>query len=49
MRGPVQLSAATEFDPDIVVVRRARLAGAKVTTPPLLVVDVRSPAAAGLS
>jgi Uma2 family endonuclease len=39
----VQLSARTEFDPDIVVVRRGQLARAKVTEPPYLVVEVRSP------
>jgi Uma2 family endonuclease len=42
----VQLSAQTEFDPDIVVIRRVRLAGAKVTTPPMLAVEVRSPSTA---
>ena len=44
----VQLAAHTEFDPDIVVVRRARLgdARAKITTPPLLVMEVRSPSTA---
>jgi Uma2 family endonuclease len=39
----VQLSARTEFDPDIVVISRGQLPGAKVTEPPLLVVEVRSP------
>jgi Uma2 family endonuclease len=39
----VQLSARTEFDPDIVVVRKEQLADAKATKPPLLVVEVRSP------
>jgi Uma2 family endonuclease len=39
----VQLSADTEFDPDVVVVRQQDVGGAKVTAPPLLVVEVRSP------
>lgn len=44
----VQLTAQTEFDPDIVVARRAQLdrTKAKVTAPPLLVVEVRSPSTA---
>lgn len=42
----VQLSARTEFDPDIVVIRRRHLAEAKVTEPPRLVVEVRSPSTA---
>jgi Uma2 family endonuclease len=42
----VQLSARTEFDPDIVVIRRRQLAEAKVTEPPRLVVEVRSPSTA---
>jgi Uma2 family endonuclease len=36
----------TEFDPDIVVIRREILRDAKVTEPPLLVVEVRSPSTA---
>jgi Uma2 family endonuclease len=39
----VLLSVRTEFDPDIVVIRREQLAGSKVTEPPRLVVEVRSP------
>lgn len=39
----VQLTADTEFDPDVVVVRPEDVGGAKLTTPPLLVVEVRSP------
>jgi Uma2 family endonuclease len=39
----VMISANTEFDPDVVVVRLAKISDAKVTTPPLLVVEVRSP------
>jgi Uma2 family endonuclease len=42
----VQLSDQTEFDPDIVVVRREHVGGAKVTEPPLLAVEVRSPSTA---
>jgi Uma2 family endonuclease len=39
----VQLTAQTEFDPDVVVVRQQDIGGAKITAPPLLVVEVRSP------
>jgi Uma2 family endonuclease len=39
----VRLSADTEFDPDVVVVRQQDVGGAKITAPPLLVVEVRSP------
>jgi Uma2 family endonuclease len=42
----VQLTTLTEFDPDIVVIRRENLRDAKVTEPPLLVVEVRSPSTA---
>ncbi len=42
----VQLSRQTEFDPDLVVVRRDQVGAAKVTEPPLLVVEVRSPSTA---
>ena len=42
----VQLSADTEFDPDIVVVGSDQVDAAKVTQPPLLVVEVRSPSTA---
>lgn len=42
----VQLSMDTEFDPDIVVIRLGQARGAKLTEPPLLVVEVRSPATA---
>jgi Uma2 family endonuclease len=39
----VMISSSTEFDPDVVVVGLATISNAKVTTPPLLVVEVRSP------
>jgi Uma2 family endonuclease len=39
----VKLNSTTELDPDIVVVPRAHVGGAKFTEPPLLVVEVRSP------
>jgi Uma2 family endonuclease len=42
----VQLTRITEFDPDIVVFRRELLREAKVTEPPLLIVEVRSPSTA---
>jgi Uma2 family endonuclease len=42
----VQLSTDTEFDPDIVVLGDDQLGDAKVTEPPLLVVEVRSPSTA---
>jgi Uma2 family endonuclease len=42
----VQLTSTTEFDPDIVVIRRDLLREAKVTEPPLLIVEVRSPSTA---
>lgn len=42
----VQLSDTTEFDPDIVVVRRDDVGGAKFWTPPLLAVEIRSPSTA---
>jgi Uma2 family endonuclease len=42
----LQVSRATEFDPDIVVVRWENVGGAKITGPPLLVVEVRSPSTA---
>jgi Uma2 family endonuclease len=42
----MQLSADTEFDPDIVVVGDEALGAAKVTEPPLLVVEVQSPSMA---
>jgi Uma2 family endonuclease len=38
----VMISSSTEFDPDVVVVGLATIGNAKVTTPPLLVVEVRS-------
>ena len=45
--GPaVQLSRQTEFDPDIVVIRREQLSAVKCTEPPLLVVEIRSPSTA---
>jgi Uma2 family endonuclease len=39
----IMLTRITEFDPDIVVIRRELLRAAKVTEPPLLIVEVRSP------
>lgn len=42
----VQLSVRTEFDPDIVVVRREDVGGAKFWTAPLLTVELRSPSTA---
>jgi Uma2 family endonuclease len=42
----VQLSRTTEFDPDITVARQGDVGGAKLTTPPLLAVEVRSPSTA---
>jgi Uma2 family endonuclease len=42
----VQLSGNTEFDPDVVVVRQEDVGGAKFTTPPLLIVEIRSPSTA---
>jgi Uma2 family endonuclease len=42
----VLLSRITEFDPDIVVIRRELLRETKVTEPPLLIVEVRSPSTA---
>jgi Uma2 family endonuclease len=42
----LQLSDTTEFDPDIVVVRWGDVGGAKLTRPPLLAVEIRSPSTA---
>jgi len=42
----VTVSLDTEFAPDIVVVSRDQLSGTKMTRPPLLVVEVRSPGTA---
>jgi Uma2 family endonuclease len=42
----VQLGPTTEFDPDITVARRADVGGAKLTVPPLLAVEIRSPSTA---
>jgi Uma2 family endonuclease len=42
----VQLSADTEFDPDVVVVRQQDVGGTKITAPPLLVAEIRSPSTA---
>jgi Uma2 family endonuclease len=39
----VMISVDTEFDPDVVVVDLEKIGDAKVTSPPLLVVEVRSP------
>ena len=42
----VQVNDKTEFDPDIVVVRREDVGGAKFWTPPLLAIEIRSPSTA---
>lgn len=42
----VQLSRTTEFDPDITVARQGDVGGAKLTRPPLLAVEIRSPSTA---
>jgi Uma2 family endonuclease len=42
----VQISSDTEFAPDIAVIRDDQIDGAKCTSPPLLVVEVRSPSTA---
>ncbi len=42
----VQLSATTEFNPDIAVIQREQVYAAKCTVPPLLVVEIRSPSTA---
>jgi Uma2 family endonuclease len=42
----VQLTMITEFDPDIVVIRQEHIRAAKVTEPPLLIVELRSPSTA---
>jgi Uma2 family endonuclease len=42
----VQLDLRTEFDPDLVVVSLDEVGDAKFMTPPLLVVEVRSPSTA---
>jgi Uma2 family endonuclease len=42
----VMVSADTEFAPDIVVVDRGELSSPKITRPPILVVEVRSPSTA---
>jgi Uma2 family endonuclease len=42
----VQLSADTEFVPDLAVVAEEEIAGTKCLRPPLLVVEVRSPSTA---
>jgi Uma2 family endonuclease len=45
--GPgLRMSDITELVPDLVVVRRADLAGVRLTEPPLLAVEVRSPSTA---
>jgi hypothetical protein len=40
------VSRDTEFAPDIVVVARDQLSGTKITRPPILAVEVRSPSTA---
>jgi Uma2 family endonuclease len=42
----VMVSRETEFAPDIVVVARDQLSGTKITQPPILAVEVRSPSTA---
>lgn len=42
----VEISASTEFNPDLVVIRRDQVQAAKCTEPPLLVVEIRSPSTA---
>ncbi|MBV9205816.1 MAG: Uma2 family endonuclease [Actinobacteria bacterium] len=42
----VQLSDDTEFDPDIVVSRDSDIWAAKISVPPVLVVEIRSPSTA---
>jgi len=42
----VELGPQTEFDPDLVVVRMDQIGGAKLTEPPLLAVEIRSPSTA---
>ena len=42
----VMVSRDTEFAPDIVVVSRDQLSGTKITRPPVLAVEVRSPSIA---
>jgi Uma2 family endonuclease len=42
----VMVSRDTEFSPDIVVVGRDQLSGTKITQPPILAVEVRSPSTA---
>jgi Uma2 family endonuclease len=42
----LQLSDDIEFDPDVVVVRWEDVGRAKITAPPLLVVEIRSPSTA---
>ncbi len=39
----VQISADTEFIPDVAVIRQEQVSAVKCTEPPLLVVEVRSP------
>ncbi len=42
----VQLTADTEFDPDVVVVRQQDVGGPKLLRPPLLAIEIRSPSTA---
>lgn len=42
----MQVSELAEFDPDIAVVRREDVGGAKFWTPPVLAVEIRSPSTA---
>ena len=42
----VELGPQTEFDPDVVVISKRQVQGAKMTEPPLLAIEVRSPSTA---
>jgi len=42
----VMISADTEFDPDIIVIGLEHIRGKKITDPPLLAVEIRSPSTA---
>jgi Uma2 family endonuclease len=42
----VQLSPYTEFDPDVAVVQHQHVGGAKLTSLPLLTIEIRSPSTA---
>ena len=42
----VELGPQMEFDPDLVVIRVDQVVGTKLTEPPLLVIEIRSPSTA---